>query len=77
MVSYLDEVAFLGCFKIQELADLVEDVEGCFRVKNDWVLQGIVVDWECYSFYIIAIETHSYHSNPLYKSILVLYNGTG
>ena len=34
MVSYLDEVAFLSCSEIQELADLVEDVEGCSRVKN-------------------------------------------
>jgi hypothetical protein len=34
MVSYLDEIAFLGYSEIQEAADLVEDVEGCSRVKD-------------------------------------------
>ena len=34
MVSYLDEITFLSYSEIQELADLVEDVEGCSRVKD-------------------------------------------
>ena len=44
MVSCLDEVACWGCSKVQESADLVEDVEGCSGVKDGRVLQRIVVD---------------------------------
>ena len=44
MVSYLYEISMLGYSEIQELADLVEDVEGCSKVKDGRVLQRIIVN---------------------------------
>ena len=44
MVSYLHKVSVLGYSEIQESVDLVEDVEGCSRITNSRVLQGVVVD---------------------------------